>query len=63
MWIIKDPTIDEILETCAYFEEHPKEFEIFQKENEERMKLVDKYLLGNGDDEDESSIKSDENTL
>lgn len=63
MWIINDPTIDEILESCDYYKEHPEELEKLEKEAEEAMKFVDKYLLGNGDDEDESSVKSDENTL
>ncbi len=63
MWIINDPTIDEILESCDYYKEHPEELEKVLEEDEEAMKLVDKYLLGNGDNEDEPSIKSDENTL
>ncbi len=62
MWIINDPTIDEILESCDYYKEHPEELEKVLEEDEEAMKLVDKYLLGNGDNEDEPSIKSDENT-
>jgi len=63
VWIIDDPTIDEILESCEYYKEHPEELEKALKENEEAMKLVDKYLLGDGDEEDEPSIKPDENTL
>ncbi len=58
---MRDITVDELLEFCDYYEKHPLEAEKFEEEIEEATKFVDKYLLGNGDDEE--PIKPDENTL